>query len=1088
MPTPAQFDVAAWLTQLGLAGYIGAFRDNDIDATVLPTLTADDLRELGVASVGHRRRILEAVARLSDAAEMETVAEVPATVEEPHSAERRMLTVMFCDLMESVALSVQIDPEDYREFIASFRHAVETVIHSFGGTVAQYAGDGLMAHFGYPHSSDHDAENAVAAGLAVVDAVKRMAPLAGRPPRVRVAVATGLLVVGALDNSHEFLGGAVGEAPNLAARLQGIAAANTVVVAEATRELIGGMFNCLDLGEFDLKGFDRPVRAWRVDGRASATSRFDALRGGGAGSGFVGRETELARLRDSLGAARAGRGQFVIITGQPGFGKSRLARQMLEEANQTTAGSLILQCSPSNVGSPLHPLRSYIERAGGIGAGEPAQQALRKLSVYLANAGPVAPERLALLADLLGIEGADGTALGGLSPHERRARTMRHLASIVEAAARASPVFVIEDAQWIDPSTAELVESLVPVLRGLPVLLIATARPGPFPFWLAHAEAELVRLNPLTVADARRLVRSIVGEDGVAAEAVEAIAVRSDGVPIFAEELARAYLDAIRRHESFTDPSQIPATLAETILGRLDRLVHGRRVAPIAAAIGRGLPTAVLLAVSRLTEPVAQAGIRELLDADIMMPDHSPFGEAVSFKHLLVRDAAYSLLLRRDRTNLHARIAGTLEKAFPAIAEALPHVMAFQHTQSGQFAAAARDWDRAGRMAAKRSAYSEAMSHLSKAIESIRQLPAGPERDEAELGYRIEFMGALIAARGFSAEGVRSEMERIVALSRDLGSSAKLIPALQSRWVVLLTSGAIHAARELALQMREAATLGSEIDRLVAHRTCGTSLLFSADFKAALGEYHRFLELYDPERHAADLRLGHSDHATIVMLGLAETYLVLADSDAADHWRDRTLATARQSQRLHDMGHVLAFGGCLHPAMARRYDEMARSADELNDLVTRHDLRFWRGHADLFSGLSRIRRGETDEGFGVARRGVEQLFEANAFSNCWYVLYAEACLHHGRLDEAADILARVRPSLEQGDVRFAAELHRVDALVASAQGAGVEETRERLQAALDLALSQGARLFVGRIQDDLGALSSPGFEVHAGAPYGTAPS
>jgi tetratricopeptide (TPR) repeat protein len=509
--------------------------------------------------------------------------------------------------------------------------------------------------------------------------------------------------------------------------------------------------------------------------------------------------------------------------------------------------------------------------------------------------------------------------------------------------------------------------------------------------------------------------------------------------------------------------------------------VHGRKIASIAAAIGREFPVALLVVVSGLTVAEVGAGVRELLDAEVMTPGHSPFGEAVSFRHMLLRDAAYGLLLRRERASLHARIADSLSTSFPAIAEALPNVMAIQRFQAGMFEEAGKEWIRAGKAAAKRSAYSEAVDHFSKAIEAIVQCPDGNDRLESELAARLELMGALIAARGFSAEGVGAEMERIVALSRTLGTTAKLVPALHSKWVVLLSSGEISAMRELAFQVRDAAAAGSEIDRLLAARMCATSLLFSAELRAAIAEYERFMALYVPEKHAAELRTGHSDHATMVMMGLAETYLLLGDFDAAERWRLQTIATARQSERLHDIGHVLVFAGCLHPAMAGRFEDMARSAAELKNLVTKDDLPSWRGHADLFSGLALMRRGEKEEGLVRARRGIKRLLDAHAFSNCWYILFAQACLENGRLDEAAEMLALVRPSLAQGDVRFAAEFHRVDAAVTLARGGSVAEARERLKDALALAESQEALLFVDRLRRDLDMLPASGSA--RGAPH-----
>lgn len=1080
MPLDERFDIENWLQQLGLSQYTKVFRENDVDAAVLGALTSEDLRELGVASVGHRRRILEATRLMRAESPAQPGAAEPRQIA-PHaretsvSAERRYLTVMFCDLMDSTALSVRVDPEDFREFIADYRTAVEQAIRPHRGHIARFQGDGVMIFFGYPRSFAHDAESAVAAGLAIVDRIAELPAFAGAPARVRIGIATGLAVVGDSDLMRLSMGDdIVGETLNLAARLQALATPNGIVIAVSTHERIGTLFECTELGPFDLKGFDHPVSAWQVHGQSASASRFDALRTTRRDAHFFDREVEYERLRNRLAAARAGRGQIVVISGEAGFGKSRLAREVLSELGQKSIECPILQCTPYNVGSPLHPVRYYLLRRSGIVSGDAPESSLRKLSALLAELEPVTSERLALLAELVQIPGADKTALQGLSSHELRLRTMRALSTIMAALARAASAIIIEDIQWIDPSTAELIESMLPAVRTLPVLLIGTIRPGgPLPSWIERPEARLIQLERLPNADVRRLIRAIAGEAMLDA-VVDTIAARSDGVPIFAEELTRGYLDAASRGQSAeSELSKIPSTLVESLLARLDGLERGRKFASIAAVIGREFPIAILTAVSDLPEDEVRAGIGELLDAEVLVPGHSAFGEAIAFRHWLVRDAAYQLLLRRDRLELHARVAETLVTAFPSIAEALPHIVAIQLAESGDFERAAVYWDRAGANAAKRSAYSDAVEHFAKAIAVNARCAEGRERDERALAYHLNRLSALIAARGFAADGVAEEMEQAEHLSLRLETRANLIPALISKWAVLGSGGSFRASFELAHKIGEAAQDGSEIDRLLAHRVLGTSSLFSGNLSRAMQEFQSFLTLFDPVKHGEELeKVGPSDHAARVMLGVAQIHTLRAEFEASDDWRMKAIDTARKSGRVHDICHAIVFAGCFHASLRRETVELARYAAELKELSTLHDLPYWRGHADLFAGLGLIGAGRNEAGFAAARSGIKGLIASNAFAYGWYILYAEACVAAGRLTEASDTLALALPPLEQGEAWLAADFHRISARLALARGESLESVSKMLETALDIAEAQGTRLFADRVRDEMRALAA----------------
>ena len=1065
---PASFDVAHWLAELGLAEYASAFRDNDIDAEVLARLAPEDLRELGVRSVGHRRRLLDAIARLR----------APATAAEPAAAptQRRQVTMLFCDLVGSTALASHADPEDMREFLHRYRQILTDTVHHHDGHVAQYQGDGVVAYFGFPNARERDAENAVAAGLAVLTAIARLPPFAGSAPAVRIGIATGLTVIGQGALHGEQVGeGAIGETPNLAARIETLAAPNTVVIAERTRRLVEGLFECRALGAFVLKGFDQPVEAWQVLRRAERRSRFDALHARRRQPRFVGREPESACLRACLAEARAGKGQLVSILGDGGMGKSRLVADLLV-AEVPISRAIILQCTPYNVASPFHPIRYALGRRAGIRAGDGADRARGKLRALLARSGPVPAERLALIAELLGLARDAPDPLAGLAAEEVRARGLRALLELLRAGLGRIQVVVIEDLQWIDPSTSELLAAVVAALAALPLLLIATSRPGTLPEWASGAAARRISLERLPREDALCLLADIAQPAALDPAVAKAIVDRSDGVPIFVEELTRGYLDAAARQgASGWERATIPSSLAESLLAQLDRLADGRRIAPIAAVIAREFPLALLGAVAGLPEPTLRRGVRELLDAGVLIKGHSPFGEAVSFRHHLVRDTAYQLLLRADRTRLHLAVAEAIETRFPAIAAAAPHILAIHLEAAGRVLAAAASWRRAAAAADQRSAHAEAVTYSRRGLAAIETAPAGRQRDEAELELRLDLIGPMAASRGFADPEFVALATETVALARRLGIRTRLVPVLGALWVT--QARRIPDSLRLAREMTEAAVDGDEIDRLIAARLYGTSLLFSGALGEARVELERFLALYEPSRHGGELaRYGVSSHAVMAMLGLAEIHTIQNDAGAARVWRERTLAGARADGRIRNICQPLVFAGCLLAALIGDDAALIAAAEEMTQLTESEELHYWRGHAELFAGLAAVAEGRAAAGFALARTGIDRLEDSHAFSNAWYIVHADACIRAGRTEEAARSLALAELGFAQGELWMGAELLRLRAHLRLAAGDGVAADAD-FAAARDLARRQEARLFLERIEQDMARLARPGAAV-----------
>ena len=586
-------DVAVWLRDLGLERYEQVFRENRIEADILSSLTVDDLKDLGVTLVGDRRRLLDAIAALGAAAPAPALGAVPDPATSA-SAERRQLTVMFCDLVGSTALSTRLDPEDLREVIAAYHRAVAEVVRSLDGFVAKYMGDGVLIYFGYPRAHEDDAERAARAGLGLVDAIGRL-NVKSAALRARVGIATGLVVVGDLigEGSAQEQS-VVGETPNLAARLQTLAEPSAVVIAASTRQLVGDLFEYRDLGAVEVKGIAAPVSAWQVLRPSVVTSRFEALRGSTL-TRLVGRDEEIDLLLRRWARAKAGDGQVVLISGEAGIGKSRLTAELEERLHAEPHLCLRYFCSPYHQDSALYPFTEQFGRTAGFTRDDPPASRLEKLEALLARSAP--PEAdVVLLADLMSLPASARHPLPNLTPQRKKELTLEALIRRLEGLACQQPVVVVfEDAHWIDPTSRELLDLTVERIGGLPVLLIVSFRPEFQSSWSGQPRVTMLALNRLDRRERTVLVERIAGNAALPGEVVAQIADRTDGVPLFVEELTKSVL------ESGVPAVGIPASLHDSLMARLDRLGSVRRVAQIGAAIGREFSYTLLRAVSRLS-------------------------------------------------------------------------------------------------------------------------------------------------------------------------------------------------------------------------------------------------------------------------------------------------------------------------------------------------------------------------------------------------------------------------------------------------------------------------------------------------------
>ena len=763
-------DIDGWLRRIGLEQYTQTFRDNAIDLSVLPDLTDQDLEKLGVL-LGHRRKLLRAIADLEaiekGAPAVAVAAAAPAAPRPLDTAERRQLTVMFVDLVGSTALSARLDPEDMREIIGAYHRSCAEQITKAGGFVAKYMGDGVLAYFGYPQAHEHDAERAVLAGLALAEAVPKLATVVSTALQVRIGIATGLVVVGDLIGSGEAQErGVVGDTPNLAARLQALAEPNMVVIADSTRRLLGNLFELEDLGPQELKGISGPLRAWAALRPAPVEGRFEAMHTSGL-TDLVGREEELDLLLRRWSKAKSGEGQVVLLSGEAGIGKSRLTAAVLERLATEPHTRLRYFCSPQHTDSAFYPIIGQMERAAGLAYDDIPQAKLDKLDAVLARIS-TSQEDAALFAEMLSLPNDGRYPELEFGPEQRRQRTLEALTSQLAGLARQQPVLMIfEDAHWVDPTSLEVLGRIVDRIKTLPVLLIVTFRSEFTAPWLGQSHVMNLTLNRLGERDAAAIIERLAGNKALPADVLAEIVERTDGIPLFVEEMTKAVLEAesegAARRTVAAVPSPalaVPASLHASLMARLDRLGPAKEVAQIGSAIGREFPHALLTSVARKSEAELGSALERLVQAGLLSRQGIPPQASYLFKHALVQDAAYGTLLRDPRRALHARIAEAIEGQFAEIAETQPEMLARHCTEAGLIEKAAGLWGKAGLQSQARSALAEAVAQFTRALEQIATLPGTPALRREQIKLQVALITPLIHVKGYAAAETRAATEQ----------------------------------------------------------------------------------------------------------------------------------------------------------------------------------------------------------------------------------------------------------------------------------------------------------------------------------------
>jgi class 3 adenylate cyclase/predicted ATPase len=1004
-------DVALWLDRLGLAEYAPLFAEQAIDRAVLVDLSDQDLKDLGIP-LGHRKRLLKAIAALAEPA--------PAPPESPPrpDAERRQLTVLFCDLVGSTELSTRLDPEDIGALIRAYQACCADVVKRWDGHVAKYMGDGVLVYFGYPKAHEDDAERAVRAGLDLVTAIARLPTGTDTPLAARVGIATGLVMVGELIGEGAAREQAVvGETPNLAARLQAIAAPGSVAIAESTRRLLGGLFELTDLGPKRLKGFAEPLAAFRVAGEGRAKDRFAALHGQRL-TPLVGREHELAMLMERWARAKDGEGQVVLIAGEPGIGKSRLLRALREELRSAPHLALSHFCSPYHTNSALHPIITQLERAAGFAPGDAPEAKRAKLEALLGQATAQLDEALPLLAALLGIPAGERGLPIDLSPQRQKQRTLEVLIEQLAGLARARPVLELyEDLHWVDPSTLELLDLLVQRVRTLPVLAVLTYRPEFTPPWSGQAHVTALPLNRLGRRQAAAIVERITGGKALPAEVLDQIVPRTDGVPLFVEELTKTVLesglliDAGDRYELAgpLPPLAIPATLHDSLMARLDRLAPVKEVAQTAAVIGREFSHELIAAVSPLSEADLSTALERLAAAELIFRRGTPPAAIYSFKHALVRDAAYESLLRSRRRNVHARVAAALEEQCVDAAAAEPEVLAYHCAQAGLFEKAVDYRYLAGQQAIARSAMAEAVVQLGHGIETLAGFPDESERRGRELDLQIALGGALIAAMGYSADQTGRAFARARELGEEAGDVHRLMPVLNGQMLFHLERNQYQSAFDIATRMLELAQVDAQGDPALlipAHRALSLTSYELRRFAAARDHADQVLALYEPDRHRALASLYAFDQRIVALGYLAVALFVLGYPDRAHQRSEQQLVEARELGHSNTLAQALS-RACIFCRMSRDDEGIREAAEALVALAAEHGLPYFQAIGMLHRGWVIIERGGVEDGIAELERAAAAARDAQARWSPAYVscVAAEAHALAGRRREAATCAA-----------------------------------------------------------------------------------
>jgi class 3 adenylate cyclase/predicted ATPase len=973
----------------------------------------------------------------SDAVPSPPTAPVPPVPE----AERRQLTVLFCDLVDSTVLASQLDPEEWREVVRAYQDTCATVIQRYDGHVAQYLGDGLLIYFGYPQAHEDDAQRAVRTGLGMVEAIGKLnAQLqqgTGIQLAIRVGIHTGLVVVGEMGGGGRQEQLALGDTPNIAARLQGLAAPNTVVLSAATRRLVEAYFTYAELGPQPLKGVATPLAVSQVLGESGVQSRLDAATPRGF-TPLVGREQEVGLLLERWAHVKDGRGQVVVLSGEAGIGKSRLVQVLQERASGEGATYMTFRCSPYHTNSALYPLIEHLEQLLQFRRDDTPQDKVAKLERALGTYRLPQAEVVPLLAVLLSLPHPQRYAVLSLSPQQQRQKTHEALVAwLLEETERQPVLAVWEDLHWADPSTLDLLGLVIDQAPTARLLTLLTCRPEFRPPWTTHSYVMQLTLSRLGHSQVEVMITRLTGGKALPAEVVQQIVEKTDGVPLFVEELTKAVLESEVLRETdgryeLTSPLPtlaIPTTLQDSLMARLDRLVTAKGLAQLSATLGRQFTYELLQAVASLDEPTLRRELERLVQAELLYQRGLPPRAMYAFKHALIQEIASQSLLKRTRQQYHQRIAQVLEERFPEVAETQPELVARHYTEAGLNEPAIVYWRRAAQRAVERSAHLEAISHLTTALALLKTAPDSPERTRQELDLQTALGLALVATKGFAAPEVAKAYGRARELCREGGEPRQLFQVLRGLWEFYDLRAQMPTARELAEQLLALAQRVQDTALLlVAHEVLGETVLWLGEFALARHHAEQAMALYDRrQHHTLAFLYGGYDPGVHCCSFLAHALWYLGYPDQALRKIQGALPLGQESVHPHSRVFALVHAAFLHHLRREGEAALARAEEGLA-FATEQGFVFWAAYATILRGRGVVELEPGEEAVAQIRQGLAGYRETGAQLECPYfvALLAEALGTIGHSEEGLTVLAEMLSEVDITGLRFhEAELRRL---------------------------------------------------------------
>lgn len=973
------------------------------------------------------------------------------------TVERRQITFVFCDLVDSTALSDELDPEDYREIIVAYRRAVSGGMMQFGGRVERYRGDGTLVYFGYPEAHEDDAERAVYAALNTLESVSAIALPGCRRPAVRIGICTGLVVVGDVEDSEDRA--AMGDAPNLASRLQGSADPNAIIVDDATRQLAGELFEFHDMGPLQVKGLAAPVHAWRVVGSRPAAGRFEA-RGAPALAPMLGRDDEYRLLVDLWQAARAGRGQIALVTGDAGIGKSRLAASLLDDARRKPSEVYRYFCFPYRQASPLYPCIQQLERLAEFTASDSSKEKLEKIERILVDAGV---DDRTLIAELLNLAPPASAVLRTLSAAAKRRRTMQALVNLLECASERNPTLIVfEDVQWIDDTSRELLLMVAALVPRMAMLLVVLMRPSTFTGLNDQAGVTHLPLGPLPSSVGAALVRYVAADRPLPADTIKDIVLRTDGIPLFLEEVTRATVDDVTRDDSAVgslEGKPLSMLLRASLQSRLNRLGSAREVLEAAAVIGRDFSLTLLELVIRQQKDLASA-LDRLIDFGLVLKRNAP-EPAFAFKHALIRDAAYEIIGREARRSLHERVAQALEGHFPDVVVNQPEMLAWHYTEARVVEKAIAHWLAAGRNALRRSAMVEALKHLNRGLALIASMDCTPARLNNELALTICVGMAQIATQGYAVKGTGTTFAKARALCETLGDPPALLAVLHGLWTHSLMRADFPSAQRQAEEIRQRGESRDDpLWRLMGYRFSGVTCHPQGHFADAIRQLETGLAFYDPAQQVLYASMTVDDPRVVMLTYMSWSQMCAGRLAEAVRNSQCAVAEARRVAHIYTLAHALTGASFVALTIMSPQDGLQR-LDELSAALTDSGIAYYNAVETIFRGYCLAAIGEHAHALLLLESGMLAYRDTDSvlYLSGFLRMSAEAHGWAGEIDTAMRLMDEAFAIMQATDQRWdEAEMHRVRGVLLRAAGDEARAMNE-FGRACAVAVAQDARLW-----------------------------